>query len=316
MKNLSATSSVLLRPAGGASSTSPVSSLCKRLRQYSPCFILTALLIQPTGLFAESARQELKKGAQCYTEKNFSEAGAAFDRAAQQAGKEKLDPAVAFYDQANAFCQSGQFDQALPLYLQALKSPDLALQSHAYFNRGNALMGLSTQLEQSQKLDEAVKSVDEALNMYENSMALASKDMDAKVNYELALKKKEELKQQQQQQQQNQQQNQDKQNQQQQDQQKQDQQQQNQQDQQQEQQDQQQQEQEKKENPDQQQQGNPDKQQQQQDEKQKPAQPEQFEEMTKEEAQMVLDSMKEDEQAQRDPRLLMRGDQVPVDKDW
>ena len=99
--------------------------------------------------------------------------------------------------------------KAADMYARALQTSDLNLQSKAYYNSGNTLMQLAQQQQSLNMVDEAKKQVDQAITMYENSIALASDDMSAKVNYELAVKKQEELKQLQQQQQQQNQDNQD-----------------------------------------------------------------------------------------------------------
>ena len=190
----------------------------------------------------------------------------------------------------------GQFGAAATNFAEATRSPDLALQSKAYYNRGNALVTGSASLEKQGGLDTALGSVDEAIEMYENAMTLAPGDEDAKVNYELALKKKQELQQKQQQQQKQDQQQKD-QSQEQEKQKKDDQQKQDQQ-------------------KDQQQDKGQPQPQQQADDQQKQPQPQKSEEMTPEEAKMMLDAMKQEEQASRDRMRLVIGQPTPVDKDW
>ncbi|OGV45146.1 MAG: hypothetical protein A2X46_11060 [Lentisphaerae bacterium GWF2_57_35] len=279
--------------------------------------ILNVVIVLCAGILsarAESARQELSKGTKLYRQTNYTAAAEAFSQATQKAQTEQLDPAVALFNEADALYKAGRFGEAAERYMSALKTSDLTLQEHAFYNRGNALMSLSSDQEQQQKTDEAIKSVDEAMAMYENAMALAPKDADPKVNYELALKKKEELKQKQQEQQKQQKQDQDKK-----DQDKKDQPQdpQNQQDQQQDQQKQdQQQEQQKEDEKKQAQEQEQSSQQEDPQEEPKEGQPKQFEEMTPEEAKMVLDSMKQEEQAKRDQMRRVIGQPVPVEKDW
>lgn len=282
--------------------------------------LICGLAVPPAG-WAATAREKMKMGAAQYEKGEYQSSAQAFDEAAQGAGVERVDPAAAFYNEGNALFKQAQFDAAAEKYRAALQTTDLALQSKAYYNRGNALVGSAGILEQQQKLEEAGKSVDEALAMYENAMALASADEDVKVNYELALKKQEELKKKQEQQQQQQQQNKDQQKQDQKDQKQQDQK--NQQDQQQkqdqQQQDQQKQDQQKQDQQKQNQSQKPEQQkqdQQQQEQRQQAGEPEKAEAMTPEEAKMVLDSKKQEEQANRDRLRLIMGQPVPVDKDW
>ena len=49
------------------------------------------------------------------------------------------DDNTPLYNAANALMQLGRAEEASRQYQQALRSPDLALQGRAYYNRGNAL---------------------------------------------------------------------------------------------------------------------------------------------------------------------------------
>ncbi len=266
----------------------------------SALFLLSALALAPLAQGADPARSALKEGAKLYGKESYEQAAQSFGKAADEAAARKLDPAVARYDEANALYRLQKPDEAQKKYADALKSTDLSLQGKAYFNRGNALFSTVEQAEKQNRLDEASKIIDESLTMYENAMTLSPKDPDAKVNYELALKKKQEVEQKKQQQQQQQQQ---------QDQQQKDQQQ----EQQQQKQEQQKQEQQKQDQQKQQQ----DRQQQQQQQQEQQAQPQKpSEEMTPEEARLMLDAMKQDEQANREKIRLVTGQPSPVDKDW
>ena len=129
------------------------------------------------------------------------------------------DPRLHFNAGASAY-RKHQFDEAAKQFDQALSSPDLNLQSRAYYNRGNSRFYLGTGLPDMQKRAELWK---QALQDYQSSMKLNPKDGDAKHNYDFVKKVLEQLQRQQQQQQQsqnNQQQNQDQKKQQQQQQQK------------------------------------------------------------------------------------------------
>ena len=278
-------------------------------------FICAALVAMPPflGWCADAPpRQSMKDGIRLYQGESYDKAVESFDRAAQSAQQDKLDPSVAKYNAANARFKLGQFGAAATNFAEATRSPDLALQSKAYYNRGNALVTSSEMTDKQGGIDMAIGSVDEAIEMYENAMTLAPDDEDAKVNYELALKKKQELQQKKEQQQQQQKQDQDKQDQQQKDQsQKQEEQKKDEQ----QKQDQQKTEQEEQKQDQQQNQGEPQPDQQSPDQ-QKQAQPQKSDEMTPEEAKMMLDAMKQEEQASRDRMRLIIGQPTPVDKDW
>ncbi len=260
-----------------------------------------------TGWCADAPRQTMKDGTRFYRGQSYDKAAEAFEQAAQSAHQAKLDPSVAKYNAANARFKIGGFGAAATNYAEATRSPNLALQSKAYYNRGNALMADSELAEKQGGLDPAIGSVDEALSMYESAMTLAPGDEDAKVNYELALRRKQELQQKKEQQQQQQKQDQDKQDQEKEDQsQKQEQQEKNDQ---------------QKQDPQENQQQDQKKDQQQNQGHQQPsdqqqAQPRKSEEMTPEEARIMLDAMKQEEQASRDRMRLIIGQPTPVEKDW
>ena len=269
-----------------------------------------------------NARGSFEAGLQAFAASNYPAASNAFLEAAAAAPAEKLDPAAAYYNAGLAAYAGGDLKAAADSFARAASGSDLALQSQAYYNRGNALfhqaggpaaamsaMPLPTM--STQELASAESSVGEAIQMYENAIALNPKDVDAKANYELAVLKQQQIQQQKQQQQDQQQQNQDQQNQDQKNQDKKDQQQQeDQKDQQQKQEQQQQQQAEPQPQPENQPEDNP-QQEEEQIEEDKPS-----EEMTPEEAAMMLDSMKAQEQSQRDRLHPFFGRPVPVEKDW
>ena len=260
------------------------------------------------------ARTSFNTGLQAFAASNYPAATNAFLAAAAAAPAAKLDPAAAYYNAGLAAYAGGDLKSAADSFARAASGTDLGLQAKAYYNRGNALFhqagGPAGMLPtgaaplpamSTQELAGAESSVGEAVQMYENAIALNPKDVDAKANYELAVLKQQQLQQQKQQQEQ----------QQKQDQQKQDQQQQNQQNQKPEdQKDQQNQQAEQKPQP-QPQQSNNQQEQEEQIKEQKPS-----EEMTPEEAAMMLDAMKAQEQSQRDQLHPFFGRPVPVEKDW
>ena len=262
-----------------------------------------------------SARGSFDAGLQAFAASNWPAASNAFLEAAAAAPAAKLDPAAAYYNAGLAAYAGGDLKAAADSFARASSGSDLRLQSQAYYNRGNALfhqvggpgaaaaapaMPLPTM--STQELASAEASVAEAIQMYENAIALDPRDLDAKANYELAVLKQQQIQQQQQQQDQ---QNQDQQNQ---DQQNQEQKQEEQKDQKQEQQQQQQAQQQPQ--PENQPEENP-QQEEEQIQEEKPS-----EEMTPEEAAMMLDSMKAQEQSQRDRLHPFFGRPVPVEKDW
>jgi Ca-activated chloride channel homolog len=259
----------------------------------------------------ESARRSFDAGLSAFNASNYPDAGEAFQAAAATAPEEQLDPATAFYNAALAAHEAGDDTAAADLYSRAAASTDLDLQAKAYYNRGNTLFQQaggpaqalsSTTPMPSPDLDAAGDSIDEAIQMYENAIALNPADVDAKANYELAVLKQQEIQQQQQEQQDDQQQDQQDKSQEQQDQQEKQDQQQDQQNQEQE--------------PQPPEPSPGEDQEEQKEEGQSTQAPEASEEMTEEEAEMMLDAMKAQEQSQRDQLHPFLGNPIPVEKDW
>lgn len=285
-------------------------------------FLFLAWGSASTAQAAESSpRAAFDAGVTAFAASNYAGAAEAFLDAAADAAKKNLDPAAAYYNAGLAAYAGGDLEQASDHFARAAAGSDLDLQSKAYYNRGNVLFQLADQpvlppvapadpaappAPAGPGLDMAADTIGEAVQMYENAIALDPDDTDAKANYELAVRKQQQLQQQQQQQQDQQQDDQDDQEQDQQDQQQQNQNQQE--DQQQQQNDQQEQQ--------QQQQNQQQEESQEQEEEPQPRDSEPSEDMTPEEAEMMLDAMKAQEQSQRDRLQPFHGRPVPVEKDW
>mgnify|MGYP001087934572 CR=1 FL=1 len=270
---------------------------------------LAALAALSAQAAEPDARKSFDAGLRAFAASNYPAASNAFLEAAAAAPAEKLDPAAAFYNAGLAAYAAGDWKAAADSFARAASASDLALQSEAYYNRGNALFhqtggpaagmqSLPLPAMSTQELAGAEASIGEAIQMYENAIALDPQDADAKANYELAVLKQQQIQQQKQQQQQEQQKQDQQQKQEKQPDQKQDQQQQQQ-----------------KQQAEQQPQPQPDQQREQPQEEQiqeeKPS-----EEMTPEEAAMMLDAMKAQEQSLRDQLHPFFGRPVPVEKDW
>ncbi|NCD33883.1 MAG: VWA domain-containing protein [Spartobacteria bacterium] len=124
------------------------------------------------------------------SEKQYQQAAAYFEKAADLTrSNEELDAAVAWYNLGNALYKLKQFDKASTAYQNALTSSDLALQSKAYFNQGNAAMEIM-QTTDTPTFKTMVEQLDHAMSLYEKSMMLDADDVDAKKNYEAALRLK------------------------------------------------------------------------------------------------------------------------------
>ncbi|MBU1910389.1 MAG: tetratricopeptide repeat protein [Verrucomicrobia bacterium] len=260
--------------------------------------LLALVLVAPAAtIAADSPHTLFRDGMVAYKKGDFAQSLAPLEQAASGAVTNRLDPAVPLYNAANALMQLGRHDEASNRYQEALRSPDLALQGRAYYNRGNALYRMAeTPVPQDKTAGLTSAAIEEALRMYERALFLDPGDEDTKVNYELALQLKKQIEEQQQQQQnQQQQREQEKQENKEQEKEK---------------------EKEKEQEQKQEQQNQEHEQQQQPQEQPSKQEPTPAEQMTPEEARMLLDRMKQEEQAYRDQLRVIMGQSVPVDKDW
>lgn len=163
--------------------------------------ILTlASLASISAQAADKARTSFDAGLQAFAASNYPAASNAFLEAGAAAPAEKLDPAAAYYNAGLAAYAGGDLKAAADSFARAASASDLALQSQAYYNRGNALFhqvgspdatmqaaAMPMPSMSTQELADAESSVAEAIQMYENAIALDPKDADAKANYELAV---------------------------------------------------------------------------------------------------------------------------------
>lgn len=248
--------------------------------------IFSILLFIAASVHADDYIGLVKKGNKAYSAADYQ---TALDNY-QSAEKDLPESPELDYDIAGALYQQGDYDKAIEKYKKALETKDLDLEAQAHYNLGNTYF-------KKQDYQNAITS-------YQNALTINPEDLDAKFNLELARKMlKEQMKPQQQ--------NQDQQ--QQQDQKKKDQKQQNQQDQ-----------------KDKQQQGkNGDQQKQQQDQggkndKDKKQQEQQAQQqkmegkkMSKEDAERILNALKDAEQ--KIQATIRRQNQTDSDyngKDW
>jgi len=259
-----------------------------------------------------SARDLMKQGLSAYEEGSFEDAAAHFQDAAEAAPDEKLDGARAHFNRGNALLEQDLHEEAASEYQAALESPDLELQHAAHFNRGNALLDMAEAQVESMAWQEALDITTKALESYRNALALRSDDEDAKINHEWAARYKKQLEEIIEQMPPQESQDSDENNESE-DEEKEDNEENNQQQDQQEQQDQQDQEPQEDESstapplPPQQEEQEPQGQ---------PGEEKDMEDLNDEEIQMILDAMRQDEQATRDRMRLPVGDPEAVLKDW
>ena len=270
-------------------------------------FVLCSLVAMP--LIAAAGQASINRGIRLLKRGKADEATEMLSQA------KNVDPALAQYNLGNAFYQNGEFIKANAAYENAQHATDAKLQQYAEYNAGNALLAELAENGSALATDKKVEAAKKATEHFKKAIQLNPSDRAAKQNYEQAKKIADQLEEQQKQEEEQEQENQDQDEDQEeqdenQDQENQDQENEDQQDPSEEEQDSEQ----EQDQQDQQDQENQENQEQPEQQPQPEPQPQEAEEMTEQEAQQVLDSMKQDEQDKRP--TIMYGRPQRVEKDW
>ncbi len=140
--------------------------------------LLSVILVSLLCAWGSSPVDEIRKGNELYAQEKYVAALDKYVQAAQIAP----DNAIVHYNQGNALYKQGKFQEAMQTYLAALGSRS-SVSAEAYYNLGNAAF-------RSGDLEKAIAA-------YKNSLRISPGDPEAKHNLEFALR---ELKKQQEQQ--------------------------------------------------------------------------------------------------------------------
>jgi len=119
---------------------------------------------------ADDYRRLLEEGNKLYEEGNFDEALARY----REARIERPELPEVQYNIGSALYRQNAFEEAVEVYGTSLSTESAELEAHAYYNMGNALF------RQQQYI--------EAIEAYKRSLVINSEDVDAKFNLELARK--------------------------------------------------------------------------------------------------------------------------------
>ena len=167
-------------------------------------FILFMLsLFMPSLVFA-SVSGDVNKANDLYKQGKYGDSVGLYQKALDQ---DDRSPVVK-YDLGTALYKKGDYDKALEYLEQAAQDKNVRIKPKAEYNLGNVLYKSGIQKENT-NVNEAIKSLQEALGYYNQTTAIDPKDQDAVYNQDFVKKEIERLKQKKQEQQQHQQQNKD-----------------------------------------------------------------------------------------------------------
>ncbi|MFP6904525.1 MAG: hypothetical protein VCG02_04840 [Verrucomicrobiota bacterium] len=149
--------------------------------------IATILICGSAGsTAAESFYALMKEGAGHYKSGDLQKAQETFANSMALATNETQQLNLAQYNLANTRHRLGNYQDATELYGHALNHEDAYVRSDAFYNRGLSLFEQSKATEEADQLDEAIMQVSTAMGMFEQSLELNAEGRDAKTNLELA----------------------------------------------------------------------------------------------------------------------------------
>lgn len=138
------------------------------------------VIINCTTLAEESPRTSMKKGLRAYK-------SGVYTNAVESLKKTVLTyPDLGHYNLGAAYFKQHAFKEAATHFQESLRSTDPSLQADAYYNRGNALLAQTTELNGPEDIGTAIQLAFEALEQFEFSLRLKPDKLDAKQNFERA----------------------------------------------------------------------------------------------------------------------------------
>jgi len=129
-----------------------------------------------------------RTGLAKYEDGDFQEGVDLFTQALAHAGDPPpFDQAMTHYNLGIGYFRLSQPDKASAYFQDSLRTPDINLQGRSYYNLGNAQYQSAKKALEEGDLSNAFKLYQAASSNYIQCMRIQSSDMDAKINYELAL---------------------------------------------------------------------------------------------------------------------------------
>ena len=157
--------------------------------------VIVALGVFPLLAHAESAYDAVQHGNTLYQEQQYEEAARQYATAAEQLpGKAEIQ-----FNQGNAAYKQQDYADALNYFTQALNTADPMLESRTKYNLGNVKYQQALQAMANPK--DAIPHVQSAMTYYRDSLDADPQQPEARYNLELAYRLLRQLQQQQQQQQ-------------------------------------------------------------------------------------------------------------------
>ncbi len=144
----------------------------------------------PAATAAQAPADLISSGLKAYSSNDFEAAHRKFSEAARRASEKNMDPSVPEFDLGTTLYRLRRFPEAAAAFRRATRSENISLQSSAYYNAGRALAAQGDAETNIGNPEKAIQAFHEASELFKQALLLNADDNDAKVNYELALRKK------------------------------------------------------------------------------------------------------------------------------
>ncbi|MFH1504136.1 MAG: tetratricopeptide repeat protein [Candidatus Omnitrophota bacterium] len=152
------------------------------------CIIIIGAVIYSYPALAASASGAIRRGNKLYKQEEFEQALKEYEKA-----REALPESdIVNFDLGTAYYKKGKFPEAIDSFAKSLATEDVTLETKTNYNIGNAKYKQAEQIEDS-NLEGAISLLKESLDYYQMAAELDKEDDDAKANYEFVQKKIEEL---------------------------------------------------------------------------------------------------------------------------
>lgn len=169
-----------------------------------PFHLALALMVGISRIGAAQARAEsaappdapprtlMEEGRRRYGAGDYAGALACFEAAARRAGG-RLDPARAHFNAAATLYRLDRLDEAETLWKDALRTGDLETQAAAWYNLARVEIERAERLAATGQAATAREPMTRAIESLRNAIRLAPDDLEAKINFEWARRRLDEL---------------------------------------------------------------------------------------------------------------------------
>lgn len=129
----------------------------------------------------------MKQGIEAYQQGDYTQAGVLFEQARLLAENvDNLDPATAHLNLGTTLLRQGSLEEGVSQLEDALKTDQIDVQQAAQYNLGHAFYQQAEQQKEQQALDAAKGFVEKSVKHFHDSLVLQPEDLSSKKNFELA----------------------------------------------------------------------------------------------------------------------------------